>query len=46
MDLIKFINKDLILILHLNLELQEKATTSLRQGLIEFDNKKGWRGPF
>ncbi len=29
----------------LNLELQEKATTSLRQGLIEFDNKKGWRGP-
>ena len=29
----------------LNLNLQEKATTSLRKGLIEFDKKKGWRGP-
>ncbi len=29
----------------LNLDLQEKATTSLRKGLIEFDKKKGWRGP-
>ncbi len=29
----------------LNLTLQEQATKSLRQGLIEFDNKKGWRGP-
>ena len=29
----------------LNLSLQEKATQSLRQGLIEFDKKKGWRGP-
>ena len=28
----------------LNLNLQEKATKSLRTGLIEFD-KKGWRGP-
>tara|TARA_B100000686_G_scaffold27885_1_gene27651 strand:+ start:2849 stop:5185 length:2337 start_codon:yes stop_codon:yes gene_type:complete len=28
----------------LNLNLQEKATQSLRQGLIEFDKKKGWRG--
>ena len=28
----------------LNLDLQEKATKSLRQGLIEFDKKKGWRG--
>ena len=29
----------------LNLELQEQATISLRKGLIEFDKKKGWRGP-
>ena len=29
----------------LNLELQEQATKSLRNGLIEFDKKKGWRGP-
>ncbi len=29
----------------LNLELQEQATISLRDGLIEFDKKKGWRGP-
>ena len=29
----------------LNLELQEHATKSLRQGLVDFDNKKGWRGP-
>ncbi len=29
----------------LNLNLQEKATQSLRKGLIEFDKKKGWRGP-
>ena len=28
----------------LNLNLQEKATLSLRHGLIEFDKKKGWRG--
>ncbi len=28
----------------LNLSLQEKATDSLRQGLIDFDKKKGWRG--
>ena len=29
----------------LNLDLQEKATASLRKGLIKFDKKKGWRGP-
>ena len=29
----------------LNLEMQEQATKSLRNGLIEFDKKKGWRGP-
>ena len=29
----------------LNLKLQEQATKSLRKGLIEFDKKKGWRGP-
>ncbi len=29
----------------LNLNLQEKATQSLRKGLIDFDKKKGWRGP-
>tara|TARA_Y100000590_G_scaffold434929_1_gene553749 strand:+ start:598 stop:2934 length:2337 start_codon:yes stop_codon:yes gene_type:complete len=28
----------------LNLNLQEQATKSLREGLIEFDKKKGWRG--
>ncbi len=28
----------------LNINLQEKATHSLRQGLVEFDKKKGWRG--
>ncbi len=29
----------------LNLNLQEHATLSLREGLVEFDKKKGWRGP-
>ncbi len=29
----------------LNLNLQEQATKSLRYGLVEFDKKKGWRGP-
>ena len=29
----------------LNLKLQEVATKSLRNGLISFDKKKGWRGP-
>ncbi len=29
----------------LNLSLQEKAVQSLRQGLVDFDKKKGWRGP-
>ncbi|MDC3060720.1 PBP1A family penicillin-binding protein [Candidatus Pelagibacter sp.] len=29
----------------LNVSLQEQATKSLRKGLIEFDRKKGWRGP-
>ena len=29
----------------LNLYLQEQATISLRNGLVEFDKKKGWRGP-
>ncbi len=29
----------------LNLNLQEQATLSLRQGLVDFDKKKGWRGP-
>ena len=29
----------------LNVALQEQATKSLRKGLIEFDRKKGWRGP-
>ena len=29
----------------LNLSLQEQATISLRDGLVEFDKKKGWRGP-
>ena len=28
----------------LNLYLQEEATKSLRNGLVEFDKKKGWRG--
>ncbi len=29
----------------LNLELQHHATKALRYGLIDFDKKKGWRGP-
>ena len=29
----------------INLELQKIATTSLREGLIEYDKRKGWRGP-
>ncbi|MDA9723609.1 PBP1A family penicillin-binding protein [Candidatus Pelagibacter sp.] len=29
----------------INLELQNLATASLRKGLIEFDKRKGWRGP-
>ncbi len=29
----------------LNLSLQDNATKSLREGLVEFDKKKGWRGP-
>ena len=29
----------------LNLELQKIATQSLRKGLQEFDERKGWRGP-
>ena len=28
----------------INLELQKKATISLREGLIEYDKRKGWRG--
>ena len=29
----------------INLDLQKIATDSLRQGLIEYDKRKGWRGP-
>ncbi len=29
----------------LDLKLQEQATLSLRHGLVDFDKKKGWRGP-
>ena len=29
----------------MNLELQKIATESLREGLIEYDRRKGWRGP-
>ena len=29
----------------INLELQKIATDSLRDGLIEYDKRKGWRGP-
>ncbi len=29
----------------INLELQKIATYSLRKGLIEYDKRKGWRGP-
>tara|TARA_B100000965_G_scaffold208901_1_gene174530 strand:+ start:2435 stop:4774 length:2340 start_codon:yes stop_codon:yes gene_type:complete len=29
----------------LNLKLQSIATQSLRQGLIDYDRRKGWRGP-
>ena len=29
----------------INLKLQKVATESLREGLIEYDHRKGWRGP-
>ncbi len=29
----------------INLELQKIATASLREGLMEYDKRKGWRGP-
>ena len=29
----------------INLELQKIATDSLRDGLVEYDKRKGWRGP-
>jgi penicillin-binding protein 1A len=29
----------------INIDLQKIATDSLRQGLIEYDKRKGWRGP-
>ena len=29
----------------LNLDLQNTATSSLRRGLIDYDQRKGWRGP-
>ena len=29
----------------INIDLQKIATNSLRQGLIEYDKRKGWRGP-
>jgi len=29
----------------INIDLQKIATYSLRQGLIEYDKRKGWRGP-
>ena len=29
----------------INLKLQKIATESLRDGLIEYDKRKGWRGP-
>ena len=29
----------------INLELQKISTISLREGLIEYDKRKGWRGP-
>ena len=29
----------------LNLNLQSKATAALREGLIKYDKRKGWRGP-
>ncbi len=29
----------------INLEFQKKATVSLRNGLIAYDQRKGWRGP-
>ena len=31
--------------LKINLELQKIATQSLRNGLIAYDRRKGWRGP-
>ena len=40
----KFINKVLTINTPINLELQKFATESLRNGLIKYDKRKGWRG--
>ena len=41
----KFINKDYNINTPINLNLQKIATKSLRNGLISYDKRKGWRGP-
>ena len=41
----KFIIKDYNINTPINLDLQKIATQSLRNGLIAYDKRKGWRGP-
>jgi penicillin-binding protein 1A len=43
--MIRFIIKGFNINTPINLEFQKIATESLRNGLITFDKRKGWRGP-
>ena len=43
--MIKFIKKALNIKTPLNLNLQEIASSVLRNGIENYDKRKGWRGP-
>ena len=43
--LIKFIKNGLNIKTPLNLNIQSTSTQALRKGLINYDRRKGWRGP-
>ena len=45
MVLRKFIKQGFNIKTPINLKIQEIATQSLREGLIKYDKRKGWRGP-
>ena len=45
MVLTKYIKQGFNIKTPLNLYLQQNATSSLRKGLLEYDKRKGWRGP-
>ena len=42
---LKIYNQDYNINTPINLELQKIATQSLRNGLVAYDRRKGWRGP-